>query len=93
MMNKLDLLLKLSYDITQKNRIFLTDYELGGYGICLSNYELRIMLAIPMVKKLVITQIMGSGISIILTDHGIRFCESNSFSNPGTSVLELKISA
>ncbi|MBL4861885.1 MAG: hypothetical protein JKY09_02555 [Crocinitomicaceae bacterium] len=51
------------------------------------------MLAIPMVKKLVITQIMGSGISIILTDHGIRFCESNSFSNPGTSVLELKISA
>jgi len=92
-MEKLDLLLKLSYHATQSHRMLLTVDELEQIGISLSSIDLRHMLMLLEIMGIADGQKVDSGIKITLTDFGIQFCENVSFSNPDTPVISLKISS
>ncbi|MBL4862667.1 MAG: hypothetical protein JKY09_06595 [Crocinitomicaceae bacterium] len=92
-MNKLDLLLKLSYDRAQKKGIFIPASELRENGIYLSSHELRNMLELLKNNRLAVSNVSGTGFRITLTAEGIRFCEHDSFSIPGTPVIRLRKTA
>ncbi|MBL4862666.1 MAG: hypothetical protein JKY09_06590 [Crocinitomicaceae bacterium] len=92
-MNKLDLLLELSYHAIQYDRLLLTEHELEQIGISLGSIDLMHMLILLEIMGIAICQEVDAGVIITLTDHGIQFCESNSFSNPDTGLITLKISA
>ena len=87
-MDKLELLLRLSYNATRSQGMLLSQEELEQMGLPYDSIELGHIFLLLDIMNIAVCQKEDNRLTIKLTNNGVRFCENDSFSNPGISLLD-----